>query len=251
MCDGRCWSDGVHRGGGVVRAVTGGDGAAEALSLPSTPSAMTPVGAAMVATVRSIAAVAASVLTRLDQAGGGLRCARRPLSHALRSHATWVLPPLPCVSLKPSARTLLLGASSSPRGVLPRRRRLQSDADAAGGEHASCVAACLRVCSQHTTSTSVSCRGGGGRANHSANDVHRITYARSLPLARNVRDGCACRVHTTSRVSHLWGAVSRREASSTNGCDCRIRDRAVFAQPLRRLPLVWLGRDVVARQARG
>lgn len=57
----------------MVRAVTGGDGAAEALSLPSTPSAMTPVGAAMVATVRSIAAVAASVLTRLDQAGGGLR----------------------------------------------------------------------------------------------------------------------------------------------------------------------------------
>jgi hypothetical protein len=57
----------------VARAVAG-DGAAEALS---TPTALKQVGVTMMATLRSLAAVVATVLTRLDEAGGGLRCALR------------------------------------------------------------------------------------------------------------------------------------------------------------------------------
>ena len=57
----------------MARAVAG-DGAAEALS---TPTALKQVGVTMMATLRSLAAVVATVLTRLDEAGGGLRCALR------------------------------------------------------------------------------------------------------------------------------------------------------------------------------
>lgn len=61
---------GSLRGRSVARAVAGGDGAAEA---QSTPTALTQVGVTMMATFRSIAAVVATVFTRLDEAGGGLR----------------------------------------------------------------------------------------------------------------------------------------------------------------------------------
>jgi hypothetical protein len=67
-----CWLWlGRSSGVSVARALAGGDGAAEALS---PPTALTQVGVTIMVTFRSIAAVVATVLTRLDEAGGGLRC---------------------------------------------------------------------------------------------------------------------------------------------------------------------------------